>query len=125
MGQYDSTLSLLRSRGIVKAEVSFSGGNDEGGVEEITLIDGAGVESNFEISYGGGYSYVNGRYQRDDSALTEDQKLSIALQKPVDDAYGSFAGDFNVYGSVIFDTVKNTVTMSKSESSYSDYEDEL
>ena len=41
--------------------------------------------------------------------LTELGELYFAVVKPVEDQYGSFAGDFSVDGTIVWDVVNNQV----------------
>ncbi len=115
------TLNELARRGFVRAAVEFSGGNDEGGVEEITLFRENGQTEDIDPYYGEGYRYVNGRFESIRTELDDDEKLAQQLGTPVYDAYGSFAGEFSVYGKVIFDVANRTVKMEKEEMSGYDY----
>lgn len=102
--------STLKARNIVKVEVHYSGGDDEGGVNQIDLIDTAGKVEHMEEYYDG-YSKWNDATQRweEPAPPTEEQLLSKSLCRPVYDRYGSFAGEFYVNGSVVWDVVAGTV----------------
>lgn len=102
----NEAFSLLRQRGASRAVVTFAGGNDEGDVEGIVLLIGD-EEVRLEPYYGDG-----------EGELTDDQQLAELLAAPVWERYGSFAGDFYVYGNVTYDVEKQTVVMSKDESAY-------
>lgn len=97
-------LDELRKRGASKALVSFSGGNDEGGVDNITLSLklANGTETEQELEVWG-------------SKGTDDEKLVSELSAAVYDRYYSFAGEFYVNGDVVVDVEEGTVTMSTSE----------
>lgn len=115
---------LLAARGATKAVVEFSGGNDEGGTDSITLITPL-ADPNLEpatiglVIWYGGYNGIE--------PTNEDQELSGLLQGPIDDEYGSFGGDFHVDGTLTWDRIAGTVKMEKTETvdSYETSEEEL
>lgn len=117
----------LRALGAAKATVEFSGGGDEGGVDSITLHDGEGnelpikLEENYSGSRWDGTKYVS--VEPD----TENNQLAGALSAPVNERYGTFAGEFYVSGTVDYDVVAGTVKMNKSErvESYEDSAEDL
>jgi hypothetical protein len=109
-------IELLRKRGAVKAIVEFSGGNDEGGVDGIQIVfPGDKPAENLEVYYDGAQmEYVEGQWrQKPKEKATEDQELSLILQKPVDDEFGSWAGEFEAYGTLTWDVETGTCKMDK------------
>jgi hypothetical protein len=101
----------LASRGADRAVVEFSGGNDEGGPDSITLYGGEAPVCTLSVW----------PYERDaTSEKKADARLADALSDPVFEAYGTFAGDFDVTGEVIWDVEEKTVQMIRDERS--DYE---
>ncbi len=93
----------LRKRGATKALVEFSGGNDEGGVNGIEIVyPGDKPNEQLEVYYDGAQmEYVDGQWrQKPQEKATEDQELSLILQRPVDDRFGSWAGEFEAYGTL-------------------------
>lgn len=100
---------LLKAADIVQAEVKFAGGNDEGTIESITLHKKDGTNTIID------YTYNN----RD--------PLHEELSKPVWEKYGSFAGNFEVYGSIIWDVETGTISMNGQESctTWSTIEEEI
>lgn len=116
----------LRERGAARAVVEFSGGNDEGGADGIVLYDAAG-EAMGEVDDGPPgrrWNPEQGRFV--EVPITPEQRLEAelaeALEAPVYEEFGSFAGDFSVGGRVTWDTQKRTVTMSGEESQYVPFE---
>lgn len=99
--------TALRARGADRAVVAFSGGNDEGGPDSITLYTGAEEFSTLSLC---GH---NGEISRD--AVDADEQLVDALSGPVFDEYGGFAGDFDVFGEVIWETDGETVKLLRDE----------
>lgn len=92
--------SLLRAKGAVKAVLSYNGGGDEGGVDEITLHVKTADGEIVEVDHPGSWD-----------AEGEDGRLSKLLEAPVDHKYGSWAGDFEAYGTLTWDVEAGTVVM--------------
>jgi len=124
MGSLDPRLDkarvfeLLRKKSATQAVLEFSGGNDEGGVNSIVLTialaNGETTEQDLEIWYCGGYRVLGiGQYERMSEWENEDQELSELLQGPVDEKYGTWAGDFSAYGTLVYDVETETVTMNE------------
>ena len=78
--------------------VRFSGGEDEGGVDSITVHKGDKEIAQIEEGYG-----------------NSDSPLGEALSEPVYDRYSSFAGEFHVTGQVRRDLKSKTVKMDGQE----------
>ena len=91
-----ATFNLMTAMGIKRAVVSFSGGNDEGGVDEITAYNADGGEIGFGSTDRWG-------------------QLEELLGRPVYDQYSSFAGEFYVDGEVTWDLSDRTVKMKGNE----------
>jgi len=100
----------LASRGADRVVVAFSGGNDEGGPDSITLY--VGEEEVATLS-----TWPTGTRTAEEQA---EDRLADALSEPVFDEYHTFAGDFDVTGEVIWDIESKTVQMIRDERS--DYE---
>lgn len=100
----------LANRGADRAVVEFSGGNDEGGPDSITLYAGEDALTTLPAWYDG----------EDDPKEQSNARLAAALSDPVFEQYGTFAGDFDVTGEVIWDVAAKTVQMIRDERS--DYE---
>jgi hypothetical protein len=115
----------ILTRGAVKAVVYFSGGHDEGGCDSIVLVD-ADDKKVIELDPYPEYAKNPscGCYQCSDSKdwnvkhAVLDQRLTafvIGLKGPVDDQYGTFAGEFYVTGTVVWDATEKTCRMSGDE----------
>ena len=113
----DSVFAALSKRGAVRVEVDYSGGNDEGGVNGITLFDANGENIGHMDEY-------YGETQQWDEATkkyipspppTDEQRLSQALCAPVYDKYYSFAGDFYVNGILTWDVANKKINMRGTE----------
>lgn len=100
--------AALAFRGVNRAVVQFSGGNDEGGPDSVTLLTG-------EEARGTLPTWPTGREST--AAEKADLDLADALSGPVFEAYGTFAGDFDVTGEVIWDAETETVQMIRDERS--------
>lgn len=112
---YDAMLKL----GAIEARGEFSGGNDEGGYDEINFVtegeDGALDErlAKFDIytdmSYNG-QGYENGRWVNITQPTRDPDLTAIAdhMYAVLDGQYGSFAGEFSVHGTVIVDAKART-----------------
>lgn len=93
---------MLAELGAVKADVEFSGGHDEGGVDgiAITLGDGSRLDTT--------------DWPRDEETNPH-WRLAELLALPVYDKYYTFAGEFSVHGIVTWDVAEKTVKMDGSE----------
>lgn len=102
--RYKCFLNLLDAFNISKIRVSFSGGGDSGGIDDV------------EFSY-----------NDDKCNLTVEDHIKNEfynfLEEPVYDNYGGFAGEYNVNGDLIYDVRNHTVFMTCNEYSY-EYDDE-
>jgi hypothetical protein len=106
------TLELMRAHGIKKATVHFSGGNDEGYAEPPSFEMEPGLAA---FTLPRAYEYIEyGRYpnpptmKHDAPTLAQ---LAAGLERPIDERYGSFAGEFYVDGDVIWDADAGTCVM--------------
>lgn len=119
----------LRELGAVKAVVEFSGGNDEGGAEDIALYDAAGERIGEVDGDPPGVCWDPEQERFVEVPITPEQRieaeLAEVLEAPVYEEFGSFAGDFSVGGQVTWDAKERTVTMSGEESQYVPFEKEF
>lgn len=91
---------MLRAKGAFKAVLHYQGGNDEGGVDEINLF----------IKPEGGAEPVTvdlDPYR----AMGDDHELAELLMEPVESKYGSWAGEFSAYGTLVWDVEADTVEL--------------
>lgn len=125
------TLSPL---GVTKIEVEFSGGNDEGGVDDLRYLDAEGKP--VDVPRSNAYErtfYRNGRDVSEGWKVNEgdwrEQNLRDAtpdevrwarvakiVEAPIYARYYSFAGEFHVYGTLTWDVVAGTYAMHGQES---------
>jgi hypothetical protein len=121
-------METLKSLGIATVKVSFSGGNDEGGADGIDFFDADGnkVETNGALTSSAYQDQIwnedtkswgptqwivwegTGSYKdRTKRPATPDEvraaEVNAILEAPIYDEYGSFAGEFSVYGTLTWD----------------------
>lgn len=117
---------ILRQKGIAKAVLTFSGGNDEGGVDEIRLIavDEAWNQTVTQLDpHWGEYTeYVwdaekQQHVEKPKPPKTPEdvlnEELAEILCAPVEVEFGSWCGDFSAYGTLTWDVAEGTVRMDK------------
>ena len=109
-------LYKLRTLGITKAVVHYSGGNDDGGSEGISTIMEDGTTGEIKEHYLQG-EYIPGKgYVTPDNYSEEVRKeaeLADILVAPVYRLWGTFAGEFYVSGEITWDTKANKVTVNQ------------
>ena len=138
-------MTTLRDLGVATVNVEFSGGNDEGGADAITYLDASG--SQVAVDTPNAQAYEGNEYDPDTKNWKstgwivaswgdgEDRKyttrpatpdeiraaeLRKVLEAPIYDRYGSFAGEFSVYGTLTWDVATSTNEMHGQES-YSEW----
>jgi hypothetical protein len=127
----EEVLVELKNRGIKEARVRFSGGNDSGSVEYIDFLmhDDTckevaempmyyeswcnGVTTYYRYGKGKGYEPIE---EREVYVPTAEEKLLDTLTRPVYDRYGSFAGEYDVSGMVVWTVDPPGVTFKVEES---------
>lgn len=97
--------SELIAKGYNNANIYFSGGGDEGGAESITLtkLNGDKVD----------VSVWSASDSEDQSGLSSN--VISELQQPIYDKYHAFAGEFYVWGNLIWDVANHKVYFEGSE----------
>jgi hypothetical protein len=132
-----NVMQTLRSAGVATVRMEFSGGNDEGGVDGVEYLDAEGNKVDLPTSnayktekwnpetrtYGPATWQVYCRHADGSSghrpATAEEVKwaeVGAALEYPVYDRWGSFAGEFHVYGTLTWDVATGKHTLSGQES---------
>lgn len=115
----DAVFAELKARGATHARIAFSGGNDEGGTDAIELVAGATVLSRLPeyppYEWDNGGPVLTGSI---DEPETRDGLLGNALAEPIYARYRSFAGEFEVEGTVSWDVASKTVSCAAQERSY-------
>ena len=101
----EDAFTALQEMGAVKAVVEFSGGHDEGGSEGISITLGDGEIKTLK-------EYI---FNEEDEQTPEETRLAKTLVEPIYNEWGSFAGEFSVYGELIWDVANKTVTLDGSE----------
>lgn len=87
----DEIFDRLAALGVAKVKLSFSGGGDEGQVDEIECFDAEG-------------KFVSG--EEIDAVLTE---MDEEMEKPIFDKFGGFDGGFDVAGELTWDVENRKV----------------
>jgi hypothetical protein len=92
--------AAMKAHGIAYLEASYSGGNDEGGVDEITVM----------------------KDDRDKLVTIEnlgwEHPLVEACDRMLGTEFGSWAGDFSAYGVLYANVTENKVSRKGSQSHY-------
>lgn len=125
----EEVFQFMRDNLVEKIEVTFSGGNDEGHLDGVTYYNSEGERLSLDIkscmgSFQGmedadgneipqGVTVVRDRQKDDDiyqwvyRPATEYEirmsKIEDALSQPIWDRYGGFAGEFSVYGNLVWE----------------------
>lgn len=124
----DEVFDVLVAKEVVRAEVSFSGGHDEGGCDDVLLLaaDGRVVQELREAWPETVYDQASGRHI-EKPIPDGDAALAHALCRPVYNRYGGFAGEYCVSGTVVWDAAARTVTIGGKESveQYESFEETL
>lgn len=104
---------ILGSRNVTKVTIAFSGGNDEGYAENPVFHMADGSTQELVIS-----SWPQGhwRYGENGCVYTEDQLLYMSLEKPINDRYGTFAGEYEVSGELVWDVTLKKAVLDTNES---------
>ena len=122
----DEMWQELAKRNVSSVVVKFSGGNDEGGVDEIILCDKDDLPfDELRESCEQVWDYTTNSWITKNP--NSDTDLIHILVKPVYDKYYSFAGEFYVQGELIYDVKNKKITMNGKETveSYEDFENEV
>jgi len=119
---------MLEEKNVAKVEIHFQGGNDEGGCDNIVLLDAEGKT----------IGEMNEWYEHKEwcpeteqwkvtNKPTNDDLLSKALCEPVYEKYYTFAGEFYVDGTLHWCVKDRLVTISASEevSTWESFEEEV
>jgi hypothetical protein len=99
----------LERLGADRAVVEFTGGNDEGGPDSITLYN---AQNNAGELSPLAYASIEST-----AAQRAEAELVAFLGQPIYDQYGGFDGDFDVYGELVWDVRAKTVQMIRYERS--------
>lgn len=111
----EEVFSILAEQGVKSVIVRYSGGNDSGGVECITLHYTDGSQKSLK-EYWQQTEYVIGKgWKPIGPEPKPEEALSKALAAPVYARWGSFAGEFYVDGTILWDTVARTVTFEEQQ----------
>lgn len=132
MNKYDA-LNALRAKSITKVVIGFSGGNDEGGADGIKATYADGTEGDLlgrwdvQQDWQDKKWYVGYGETRREATPQEraESELAEALEQPIYDRWGGFAGEFHVYGTLTWNVTDGSVTMDGQESveTYESFQD--
>jgi hypothetical protein len=103
-------LKAVSDVGATRLEARYSGGNDEGGVDDVVLFDKAGAEIEAPESFterdprpgDSEWAIRNGK-------VSEYHPLWRAADDMLATEFGSWAGEFSAYGTLYADTKENRV----------------
>ncbi len=114
--QAGKTLARLEQMGVKYVVLQFSGGHDEGSVEYAELLgpvkEGAPAEPVDEETR---LREAPRRHERMEFDQREVWSLVDPLEFPVYAAYGSFAGECSIYGTVTWDVAARRAVLSAEE----------
>ena len=115
--------NAMREKGVSKIVAYFSGGNDEGGVNNYAFfdMDGKQFEPPEEQKKTPGYHrevypFTRAEFFGHEEYWPKEGSLAHIIEQPVDMEYGSFAGEFSVSGACTWDLKTKKVTMDGEES---------
>jgi hypothetical protein len=116
--------------GVTVVRGEFSGGNDEGGYNEIELVNADKscvsldpLQPYFLLKM---LRHANPQLYGDTDSDADRQTIRNAMNEALDVRYGSFAGDFDVSGTVEANAKLKTLTISGAErSEYTSFAEDL
>lgn len=128
MSMFDSkfdkqrALRALEVQGVVKCMIDYSGGNDEGGVDSITVTYADGREETNPTWCKRTYEAMmhnpkTGKWESKTLSPGRRQanKMADLIEQPVYDKYYTFAGEYYVHGTLEYDVRDGKVRMDGSE----------
>lgn len=121
-------IEAFNQRGIARASVDFSGGNDEGGADGIVFMDADGNEVDVDRCYHYTRRNVDGKWVEVELTDTEQEqnKFISLVEAPIYWRWGSFAGDFSVSGTMQYNINDDKYCkMEYDESSYEHHREEF
>jgi len=114
----------LKRRGIAKANVHFSGGGDEGGCDNIELLNEAGeIVCELEEYYANTLIIDGPGKTREIDPPDNDEELSEGLCVPMYERFGGFDGS-SVQGTITWDVAGEKITLEGSEEVWESFDDE-
>ena len=103
----EQVFDKLAAEGFNKVEVEFSGGGDEGGVDNIAFYKDDCLDSEMD-----GYG-------------ADDDPLGSALAQPVYDRYGGFGFEGGVSGTLIWDIDSRRLSINGNKQHYLEFSEDL
>ncbi len=114
-------LEQVRTAGAVRLEAGYSGGNDEGGVNDIKLFDAEGGELPVPETWITRAPKPDDQpWSIRDGKVHEYHPLWEAADAMLSTEFGSWAGDFTAYGTLHADVSTGKVHRSGEQSSYNE-----
>jgi hypothetical protein len=130
-------MQALKDLGVTKVSIPFSGGNDEGGADDIDYFDADGNtvegiptnqahlsqkwDADHQTFVDEGWMVTNWNVRPSVSRPATDEEVTVAkltqvLEYPIYDRWGSFAGEFYVQGTLTWDVSTGKHTLEGQES---------
>ena len=117
-----SLFNVMREHGVNRVEAHYSGGNDEGGVQSLEVLqdpDGKDLpKPDSWITRDPRRGEELSPWQVRDGKVHEYHPLWEALDKMLSTEFGSWAGEFSAYGTLTADIKENLVQRVGEMSSY-------
>ena len=122
----NEAFKYLKSINVRKVIIDFSGGGDEGGVDQITLYEKGGERNINEWTNNKTWNNTKKCWELITPPSIE-HELSVCLCKPIYDKYNGFAGNFYVSGQLTWNVKDKSVKISgkESEEVWDDIEEDL
>lgn len=106
----DALLAQVRTIGASRMEAHYSGGNDEGGVDTIKLLDAKGKELKTPEAWIEREPKPDDPpYRIRDGKVNDYHPLWQAADEMLSTEFGSWAGEFSAYGTLYADLKENRV----------------
>ena len=119
----NTLFDLMAQHGASKLEASYSGGNDEGGVGSLQLLDAAGEKLETPEMWITRTPKEGERAYHHDGLIHEYHPLYEAVDNVLSLEFGTWAGDFNAYGTLYADATTREVRREGSIS-HEEYDDD-
>lgn len=123
VGTKNALLDLMREHGASKLEAEYSGGNDEGGVNGLKLLDADGEAIETPEMWITRPPKKGERAYAADGLIYEYHPLYEAVDNVLALEFGTWAGDFNAFGTLYADATTREVRREGSIS-HEEYDDD-
>ena len=102
-------LAAISEAGGVRMEAEYSGGNDEGGVNGITVFDAEGKTLDIPDTITRSQRPGDSEWQVKDGLVTENHPIWQAADDMLSTEFYTWAGEFSAYGTLYADTREKKV----------------